>query len=231
MDQSDRSVPVLELIAIPSIITFVVTLVRLVGELQNWAPSLFDKSAGGGGALVGIVWLIPIFGAYFAYQLIKRGYVPTSGWRVIGSSLAGLAIVVGTVVAANALGLPPLAQFVTFGIISLGAAWIAALSWPALGRTLLAYGLAARIPVAIVMPIAMFGNWGTHYDVAPPDGPAAVIGTWSPFAKWLAIGLVPQLTAAIGFTILIGGFFGGIVALVKRRAHSEVGVPDAGSVA
>jgi hypothetical protein len=229
--QSDRSVPVLELIAIPSVITFVVTLVRLIGELQNWSPVLFNKEAGGGGSPVGIAWLVPIFGAYFAYQLIKRGYVPVSGWRVIGSCIAGIALLVVTGFVVNALKLPPLAQLIIFGVVALVGAWIAAISWPALGRTLLAYGFAARIPVAIIMLIAMLGNWGTHYDVAPPDPEAAVIGTWSPFMKWLAIGLWPQFTGWIGFTLAIGGIFGGIVALVKRRGHADVTVPDAGSVA
>ena len=40
-----------------------------------------------------------------------------------------------------------------------------------LGRTLLAYGLAARIPVAGIMFLAMMGRWGTHYDYVgmPPE--------------------------------------------------------------
>jgi len=38
-------------------------------------------------------------------------------------------------------------------------------------RTLLAYGLAARIPVALLMLVAMLGNWGTTTTPAvdPPD--------------------------------------------------------------
>jgi hypothetical protein len=33
-----------------------------------------------------------------------------------------------------------------------------------------AYGLAARIPVVVVMFLAMAGNWGTHYDyVGAPE--------------------------------------------------------------
>lgn len=42
------------LILIPALLTLAITLLRLAGELLNWAPALFNKAAGGGGALVGI---------------------------------------------------------------------------------------------------------------------------------------------------------------------------------
>ena len=32
----------------PAVITFAITMIRLVGELQNWSPSLFSRQAGGG---------------------------------------------------------------------------------------------------------------------------------------------------------------------------------------
>ena len=65
------------------------------------------------------------------------------------------------------------------------------------------------------MLFAILGNWGTHYDVAPPD-----LATMGPIPKWLLIGVVPQLTFWIWFTMavgaLFGGIVGGIVALVLR---------------
>lgn len=57
-----------------------------------------------------------------------------------------------------------LSVFVAFAIVGLA---IGILAWPALGRTLLACGLAARIPVALPMLVAMLGNWDTHYDARP----------------------------------------------------------------
>ena len=45
-----EAVPVRQLILVPSVITLAVTLLRLVGELQNWSPRLFNKEPGGGGA-------------------------------------------------------------------------------------------------------------------------------------------------------------------------------------
>ena len=55
-----------KLILVPAVITLAVTLLRLVGELQGWSPALFnrgDKAWSPG--LVGIVWLVPVFGAWF----------------------------------------------------------------------------------------------------------------------------------------------------------------------
>jgi hypothetical protein len=100
-----------------------------------------------------------------------------------------------------------------FVAISILGALVAVRGWPALGRTLLAYGLAARIPVAIVMLFAILGNWGTHYDVAPPGFPE--IG---PISKWLLIGVLPQLTIWIWFTIAVGALFGGIAVAIRSRA-------------
>jgi hypothetical protein len=58
------------------------------------------------------------------------------------------------------------------------------------------------------------GNWGTHYDVPPPNFPEM---GW--IAKWLLIGLLPQLTVWICFTAIIGMLFGGVAALfVKSKA-------------
>ena len=99
-----------------------------------------------------------------------------------------------------------------FVIFSILGAFVAFRGWPALGRTLLAYGLAARIPVAIIMLFAMLGNWGTHYDVAPPGFPEM-----GPIPKWLLIGVVPQLTIWIWFTMAVGAFCGGIALAIRDR--------------
>jgi hypothetical protein len=52
------------LIVVPAVITFAVTLLRLVGELQHWSPRFFSREPGGAGAIIGIVWLVPIFGVF-----------------------------------------------------------------------------------------------------------------------------------------------------------------------
>src|SRR5882672_12650128 len=77
-----------QLILVPALITLAVTLIRLVGELSRWSPSLFNRNPGGPGALVGIVWLIPVFGVLFALRLAADGQGPPSlakafGWTVL----------------------------------------------------------------------------------------------------------------------------------------------------
>ena len=73
---SDRA-RLLALVTVPAIITLAVTLLRLLGEVQNWSPRFFSRQAGGAGAIVGIVWLVPIFGIYFA-DARQRGRRPAS---------------------------------------------------------------------------------------------------------------------------------------------------------
>jgi hypothetical protein len=109
----------------------------------------------------------------------------------------------------NALGMSQNAVFLALVAGSFVAVPIAMRAWPALARTLLAYAFAARIPVVLVMLVAILQSWGTHYDVAPPDFP-----TMEPLAKWFWIGVVPQLTVWIAFTVIVGMLMGGIAALV-----------------
>jgi hypothetical protein len=165
------SLPLQSLLVVPAVLTLAITLLRLAGELLGWSPLLFSRAPGGAGALVGIVWLVPIFGIYFARVLARRGTAPGAG-RVIGHSLLAFALVVASgFMAAAVLKLSQTGQFLVIFLACVVAAWVAYRGWPALGRTLLAYGLLARVPVAIVMLVAIFANWGTHYDVPPPDFP------------------------------------------------------------
>jgi hypothetical protein len=65
------------------------------------------------------------------------------------------------------------------------------------------------------MLAAILGDWGTHYDVAPtPDFPAM-----APLSKWLLIGVLPQLTVWIWYSMVLGGLSGiAAAALARRRA-------------
>ncbi len=202
----------------PAVVTLAITLLRLTGELLHWSPTLFNPAAGGGGALVGISWLPPLFGILFAVQLVRAGHGPVGGGRAIGRALLGLVATVAVVMGASALGFIGQGQFSLLGLvlftlaIAIGAV-VAWSGWPALGRTLLVYAFAARVPVALVMLVAMLGNWGTHYDVAPPGFPEMGV-----FSKWLFIGALPQLTTWIAFTVLTGALTGSITgAIVSRR--------------
>ena len=205
----------LKMILVPALITLAVTLLRLVGELQHWSTRLFNPAAGGGGALIGIVWLVPIFGVYFALKLAGRGEGPTKPWRPVGLALLAFAFNSAALALAVFLKLSIAATLSLFAVTSWLAIFIAYKGWPALGKTLLAYGLAARIPVVLVMLVAIFGSWGTHYDLPPPDAPE--VGAMAPLVKWFWIGLLPQLTIWIYVTVVGGILFGSIAAAIAAR--------------
>ncbi len=207
-------------ILVPAVITLAVTLLRLTGELLNWSPTLFNPAAGGGGALVGIAWLVPVFGIYFAIRLARAGDGPGPLGRAFGLVVLALALLPASGFAAAALGVNPegLGMLVVFVAASVAAVPIAMRAWPALGRTLLVYGFAARVPVAVVMLFAILGNWGTHYDALPPDFPPM-----GAFVRWVWIGLLPQMTIWIAYTAAVGGLFGLVAgALASRKRGAAV---------
>jgi len=207
------------LILVPAVITLAVTLLRLVGELQNWSSTLFNREAGGGMAVVGIVWLVPIFGIYFALRLAREGAGPGKLLRALGLVVVALVLVPVAGVVASAAGADPtgIPMLVLFAVVSVVCVVLAFAAWPELGRVLVAYGLAARIPVAIVMLIAILAHWGTHYDVPPtPDFPEM-----APLVKWFWIGFVPQMTVWIAFTVVIGMLFGLIAVAIAQRGNAH----------
>ncbi|HET7292843.1 MAG TPA: hypothetical protein VFM88_10485 [Vicinamibacteria bacterium] len=214
-----KAVPIKDLILVPSIITLAVTLLRLVGELRDWSPALFGKQAGGGGTLVGISWLIPVFGFYFGWRLARMGHAAANAGKLVGFSILAVAVLIGIGVGAQAVKLNPIVTLFVFCLASLAALAFVFPVWPAFSRTAVAYALAARIPVAIVMLAAILGNWGTHYDVAPPDAPQ--VDAMAPLVKWLLIGLLPQMTIWIFTTVAGGAVFAGIASLIAGRSRAS----------
>jgi hypothetical protein len=210
-----NTVPVGRLILVPALITLAVTGLRLVGELLRWNPTFFSRQAGGALAIVGIVWLVPIFGVYFARKLVAAGEGPAGAGRALGLAFLGLAFVPAAIFLGRALKLSFLAVLPLLAMASLLGAFVASRGWPALGRVLGAYALAARIPVALLMLVAMRANWGTHYELGPPKMPEMSL-----LAKWALIGLLPQLTFWVAFTVVVGVLFGSVAAMIGRRASS-----------
>jgi hypothetical protein len=203
----------LQLIMVPAVVTLAITILRLVGETQHWSPTLFNPSAGGGLAPIGISWLPLIFGPYFALKLAGAGDGPSSVGKSIGFAVLGLVLLIGGGIVAFAPK-PAFPGKIVVGMLLIAAA--AALqfsSWPGLAKTLAAYAYAARIPVAIVMFFAIKGNWGTHYDVVPPNytGPTDFLG------KFALIGLLPQIVIWPVFTLIVGLLLGSIAAAIARR--------------
>jgi hypothetical protein len=218
---SGNRVRIARLILIPSVITLVVTLLRVIGELRHWSPALFNPSAGGGGALVGITWLVPIFGIYFALKLSGAGEGPAGVGRGIGLAALGILVMAGGsfVIVAPQINFP--GKVVIGFLLIVAAAALQFKTWPALSKVLLVYGYAARIPVAIVTFFAIRGNWGTHYDVLPPDIPA--MSFWS---RYVQFALFPQLIFWVVFTVIVGTLFGCIATAIFSRR--KIGAPAHG---
>lgn len=210
----ENPVSIGKLILIPALITLGVTILRLVGELQNWPPPLFSRAAGGGFAIVGIVWLPVVFGIYFALKLAGAGAGPSSLGKAFGFTGLALVLMVG---GGYFFGTAQFsgAKLAAGCVLIAAAALVPILGWPSLTKTLLAYGYAARIPVAIIMYFAIAGNWGTHYDGLPPNFPE--MSFWP---KYIVIALIPQLIAWIAFTVIVGMLVGSITAAIARRGRS-----------
>jgi hypothetical protein len=210
---SSSNLRITRLILVPALITLAVTLLRLTGELMHWSSILFSRAEGGGAAIVGISWLPLIFGPYFAVKLYDQNEKPSGFGKTIGFALLGFVIlIVGAMLGFGLAAYFP-GQRVLGLLVMAAAAALQFVPWKALAKTLIAYGYAARIPVAIVMFFAMSGSWGTHYDAVPPQ--TAQLAFWP---KYLYLAIAPQLVMWIGYTMTLGALFGAIyVAIVRRK--------------
>jgi hypothetical protein len=199
----------------PAAATLAVTALRVTGELLNWTPALFSRSVGGGGALVGIVWLIPIFGAYFGHRLSSRTPEPPRLGKALGWNAAALVVLASFLAVGFAQPTASATQFLAIGLGSWAAIAVAWRGWPALVATLVRYGVLARIPVILVILLGILGHWRTHYDTPPPGLPE--MGS---LATWAAIGLIPQLTLWMAATVVLGLFVAApVAAIVGMRAR------------
>ncbi|HEY6293421.1 MAG TPA: hypothetical protein VI455_17860 [Terriglobia bacterium] len=219
---SGSSVSIGKLIVVPAIITLVITVVRLVGELQHWGMPWVSNAAGGPGAILGISWLPLLFGPYFAWKLAAAGEGPASSGKAIGMCALGLVVLIlGGAAFGIGINKHMTALILVGFAIMLVSAFIPRMGWRSFGNTLLAYAFAARIPVVVVMFMAMSANggqgWGTHYDVA---GPGFVVTSFA--QKFVDLAVLPQMSLWIGWTAVIGGLVGSVVIAIfhpgKRAA-------------
>jgi hypothetical protein len=215
----------LRMIWVPALISLGVTLLRLTGELRHWAPEWFSPETGGTDPtgiswIVGITWLAVPFGIYFALRLARAGQGPRSFGRFALFAILGLLLIFSSrFLFAIFPGHFPVI-LIPLWLLWGASAFLQYFSWPALFRTLLVYGLLARIPVAVIMLLAMLGNWGTHYDYVgmPPQFSMPIV----PRYLWLAF--FPQLFAWVAFTITAGTLAGGVATLLLRQNRAPAPV-------
>ena len=200
------------LIMYPAIITLVITLLRLTGELLRWPAPLFSAAEGGGLAIVGISWLPIIFGPYFAVKLFDRNLKPSGFGKTIIFAIAGFLLMgFGATVAFTSS-----IQFsfhILVGLLLIaGGAALQYIPWRELAQTLIAYAFLARVPVVIVMFFAMRGNWQTHYSAVPKG--FEQLAFWP---KFMYLAVAPQLVMWVVYTMTVGALCGGIYAAIVRR--------------
>lgn len=214
---ADRTT-ILRLIWIPSLISLGVTLLRLIGELLHWSGKWFSSETmgikpSGVSWLIGITWLAIPFGAYFARKLAAAGQVPDSLGKAFICVGAGTLLIIAQFywLPLVPVGFPYYLVFIWAGMAMVGI--IQMYAWHELFNTLLAYALAARIPVVIIMILAMRGNWGTHYDFVgvPPAEQMPLV----PRILWLAV--FPQLIFWVAFTIFLGMLAGVVTLSIVRK--------------
>ncbi len=208
------------LITLPAVITLGVTILRLVGELEHWPRPWFSTAGGGGGAVVGISWLPIIFGPYFALKLAGAGERPASNGKAIGyASGSFLVFAAGVVLVASTAKHPNILTFLGLAL-ALSSAFIPGIGWAQLGKALVAYAFAARIPVLIVMYLAMTGNggagWGTHYDAATPEYASMALAK-----RFFDLAILPQMTLWIGWTAAVGSVLGTLAAAAMGKGKQS----------
>lgn len=205
----------LRLVLWPSVVTLAVSLVRLASEVQGWVTT----TSGGRGLPLGIVWLAPVFGGWFAWRLVRAGSAPRVRWPILWVALALAAV--AAMAAANVVPLVGAptddATFVVLRAavlrivaVAIAAAAAVACVWPRLVGTLLVYGLIARATVVGITWLAKVRGWDTHYTKFGPMGIECDLG-WT-----LICAAVSQLGFWVPFTALSGTLAGCIVARWRR---------------
>lgn len=197
-------------------ISLAVTLLRLVGELQQWSNLWLHPASP-----VGITWLIPVFGVYFALRLANAGYSPARVRPALLYALGGIILLFAGFYLFGNVGGDLRNRLLLLWVLAVAAAALQHRAWPDLFRALLAYAYAARIPVVIIMFLAMQGNWRTHYDFVNPSFYGT--GFW-PSYLWL--GFFPQLIFWVAFTIVVGTFFGVAAIAVLRTMKPRPALAD-----
>lgn len=196
------------LVLIPTLFTLAITLLRLAGELRAWPHPWFDPDRG----IVGITWLPPIFGLYFAWRLWRIGEGTDRAGRAFALGLLG--VLLNQVVGATIIPYFSFSIFIDLEIlwaVAVVSAFLQYLAWPALFKVLTLYGLGARTPVVVITFFALRGHWGTHFGYRP--GPQT-LGFWP---RFLWFGLFEELIYWVSFTVTTGCLAGSLAAAVAKR--------------
>lgn len=189
----------LRLVAVPVLITVLLSAVRLAAEVNGWIAS--DS----GGALhpLGISWLPFVFGIWFAVRIARTGSRPrTSAIRVVAPVL--LLAVFACIPWQFAPFFEADHSDVTYARLRVAVLTLATIAtaamladfamWPKLAWTMLCYAVPSRLFVfALTWFAKLQPDWDTHYTKFGPPGierdlPETLVATaiaqggfWVPF--------------------------------------------------
>lgn len=213
---------ILSLVLWPAVITLAVTVLKLVGQLKGWPEWLVGKPEVGSAGVIGIVWLVFVFGLWFGVRLDRAGRGPRSPGKSLLICVVGIAAAIGAMQGALAAGLAffpspeqpgePRGMPYFVGAMLLGCAFVV-FAWGRAALVSFVYALFARIPVVIVTWLALHYGWDTHH-VKLGDG-----FTRPPDDQLFAFLAMPQLVFWPILTVMIGTAMACLGALMfgKRR--------------
>lgn len=208
---------ILRLILWPSIITLVVSVLRLVLQLQG----VISPRSGGSFAWLGITWLAFVFGGWFGWRLSRSGSRPTLKSVAVWAVVPLIAIVAAVIIGFGSIDRADVsdAAFASLrtavsviALVAVGGAVFGFVLWARLALVLLVYGLVARGTVVAITYVAKVQGWDTHYTKFGPAGiERDLAGTM--FSASFA-----QLGFWTPFTVVAGVLAGTVAALLVSRA-------------
>ncbi|MBL9076283.1 MAG: hypothetical protein JNL08_02190 [Planctomycetes bacterium] len=206
----------LRLLLVPTLVTLLVSVARLMAEVQGRVTNL----SGGRGALLGITWLVFVFGGWFGWRLARLGSAPRVR-RAWLWSLLSLVAIVGTAAWRFAqVDLQDRSEtafaalrghVLVIAAVTTAAGLLQFVVWPRLAAVLLGYGLLARATVLALTWLAKQQGWDTHYTKFGPAG----------IERDLPATMLSATIAQIGFWVpftIVGGMVVGCLVGGRRRA-------------
>ncbi|MHC5066866.1 MAG: hypothetical protein ACYTG5_23165 [Planctomycetota bacterium] len=200
---------ILNLILWPSIITLMVSLLRLYLQVQGSMSS----QSGGGLALLGITWLVFLFGSWFGWCLFKQASQPSLRRGALWALLPMIALVCAVMLGfgnidqadqSDAAYASLRATVVVIVIVAVLAAGFCFVIWPRLAFAMLLYAIPARLTVLAITYLAKQQDWDTHYTKFGPAGIERDLG------ETMYAASVAQMGFWVCFTV-VGGVLAGTI--------------------
>ncbi len=168
--------------------------------------------------MLGISWLVFIFGAWFAWRLSKQGSRPALRRAALWALIPMIALVLAVMLGFGNIDQTDQSDAAyeslrsTVGIIvilALIAAAFCFVIWPRLAFTMLLYALPARLTVLAITYLAKQQDWDTHYTKFGPGGIEREMG------ETMYAASVAQMGFWVCFTVVGGVLVGTIVGSAR----------------